>query len=146
MAFDFPLQAVLRYRESIEQREYFFLEKIQQEINQVEVKIRQAEADCAAAIQNRSADLTKGVLSADVQSAYNYQKALEQQITALRALWQELKAKWRQQLATYSMARRNREMLEKLRENQLAAYTQEKARREQAVIDDIFLSRRRRGN
>lgn len=146
MSFEFPLEAVLRYRESIEQREYLFLEKIQQEINYLEVKIRQAEEDCATAIDHRACDLAKGTLSADIQNAYHYQKLLEQQIAALKALWQDSKAKWRQQLATYTAARRNREMLEKLREHQLHAYTQEKARREQMVLDDIFLSRFGRSN
>jgi len=32
MSFQFPLAAVLRYRESLEQQEYVALEKIQQEI------------------------------------------------------------------------------------------------------------------
>ena len=35
--------------------------------------------------------------------------------------------------------------LRELREKQLDAYTREQAKREQAVIDDIFLSRRGRG-
>jgi flagellar export protein FliJ len=146
MSFHFPLAAVLRYRESIEQREYFALEKTQQEIARVEVQICQVEVDCSAVGQNRAADLAKGIRAADVQSAYEYQIALEQQLEALRALLRELKVKWRQQLASYDVARRNRETFEKLREKQLDTYSREQAKREQAVMDDIFLSRRRRGN
>jgi flagellar biosynthesis chaperone FliJ len=59
---------------------------------------------------------------------------------------QELKIKWRQYLASYELARRNRETLEKLRAKQLEAYVREQGKREQAVTDDLFLSRRRRGN
>jgi len=146
MAFHFPLAAVLRYRESIEQREYFLLEKIQQEISRLEVRMREAEEACSKAIENRATELAKGICAADVRSAYEHERALELQIEALHALWQELKAKWRQQLASYEIARRNRETLEKLRERQLNSYTREQAKREQAVMDDIFLSRRRRGN
>jgi flagellar export protein FliJ len=47
-------------------------------------------------------------------------------------------------LAAYQLARRNRETLEKLREKQFDLYTREQAKREQAVIDDLFLSRRGR--
>lgn len=146
MAFQFPLAAVLRYRESIEQREYFALEKIQQDIVRVELKIRQAENDCSVATQNRLAELAHGTRAAVLQSAYDYQSALEQQSEALQALLQELKAKWRQQLASYELARRNRETLEKLRAKQLDTYSREQAKQEQAVIDDLFLSRRRRSN
>jgi flagellar protein FliJ len=146
MSFQFPLAAVLRYRESIEQREYFTLEKIQQEVTRVERMIRRVEEDSSTAAQTRAAELAQGIRGAEVQAAYEYQKALEQQRTALQALWQELKMKWRQQLASYELARRNRETLEKLREKQFDAHSREQAKREQAVIDDIFLSRRGRGN
>jgi flagellar protein FliJ len=146
MSFQFPLAAVLRYRESIEQREYFALEKIQQEVTQVERMIRQVEEDSSTATQTRAAELAQGARAAEVQAAYEYQRALEQQRVALQALWQELKMKWRQQLASYELARRNRETLEKLREKQFDAYSREQAKREQSVMDDIFLARRGRGN
>src|SRR5271165_187048 len=146
MSFQFPLAAVLRYRESLEQREYLALEKIQQEIVRVQLRISKTENDCAVATQSRLAELTQGTRAAVVQSAYEYQRALEQQLEKLLALLQELKTKWRQQLACYEMARRNRETLEKLREKQLDAYRREQAKRGQAVIDDLFLSRRRRGH
>ncbi len=141
MAFEFALAAILRYRGSIEQQEYLLFEKIQQEIAQVELRIRQVEDDRSAATENRAAKLTKGLPAGEVQTAYDYERALEQQREALQALWQELKVKWRKQLAAYEMARRNRETLDKLRERKLAVYTRERAKREQAAIDDVFLSR-----
>jgi len=146
MSFQFSLAAVLRYRESIEQREYFALERTQQEIVHTGARIRNVEQEYSTALQNRAADLAKGVRAADVQSGYEYQTALEQQLEALRNSLQELKIKWRQQMASYAMARRNRETLERLREKQLDAYIREKAKREQSMIDDLFLSRRGRGN
>ncbi len=141
MPFEFPLAAVLRYRESIEQREYFALEKIQQQLNQIELRIQQVEQDCVAAVQTRSAELAKGIPAVEVQNAYDYQRALEQQRIALQALWQELKIKWRQQLMSYEIARRNRETLDKLREKQRDAYQREQSKREQSAIDDVFLAR-----
>lgn len=146
MSFQFSLAAVLRYRESIEQREYFALEKTQQEIARTEACIEHSERQCAKATQDRVAELAKGTRAADVRTAYEYQTSLEQQLELFRALLQELKLKWRQQLASYTAARRNRETLEKLREKQLDAYTREQAKREQSVMDDIFLARRGRGN
>jgi flagellar protein FliJ len=146
MSFQFPLAAVLRYRESLEQREYLALERIQQEVTRVELRIRQVEEACSTASQTRAAELARGIRAVEVQAAYEYQKALDQQREALLTLLQELKMKWRQQLASYELARRNRETLEKLREKQFDIYVREQAKREQSVIDDIFLSRRGRGN
>ena len=146
MSFQFPLAAVLRYRESIEQREYYALERTQQEIARVEERIRQVQEDCSKATRERATELTRGIRAAHVQFAYEYQMALEQQRDLLLALLKELKMKWRQQLASYDVARRNRETLEKLREKQLDAYNREQGKREQAVMDDIFLARRARDN
>jgi flagellar FliJ protein len=144
MAFHFPLAAVLRYRESIEQREYLALEKIQQQITWVEQQIHQTENQFSTAVQRRADELARGISAAEMQSAYGYETALEQQKEALRIQWRELKLKWRQQLTSYEQARRNRETLGKLREKQLEVFNREQAKRGQAVIDDLFLSRRRR--
>jgi flagellar export protein FliJ len=146
MPFHFPLATVLRYRESIEQREQLALEKIQNEVTRVELQIQQVDDDCRAATEKRAAELAQGMSAVEMQSAYEYEKALEQQGEALRALLQDLKKKWRQQLASYEIARRNRETLEKLREQQLEVYSRAQAKREQAAIDDVFLSRHRRSN
>jgi flagellar FliJ protein len=146
MPFHFALAAVLRYRESIEQREYLALERIQQQIARVEQQIRHTEDQFSVAVQKRAEELARGIRAAEMQSAYGYEKALEQQRESLRAQWQALKLKWRQQLTSYEQARRNRETLGKLREKQLEVFNREQAKRGQAVIDDLFLSRRKRSN
>jgi flagellar export protein FliJ len=145
MSFHFPLAAVLRYRESMEQRERLALERLQQEIARAEVTMRQIGEVRSTATQALLADLARGIRAAEVQAAYEHQYTLEQQQQALQTLSQELKKKWRQQLASYELARRNRETMENLRQKQLDAYSREQAKREQAVIDDLFLMRRRRG-
>lgn len=144
MPFEFSLAAVLRYRGSIEHREYLALQKLQQEIALLERKIQEVEGACLASVQNRAAELSCGVLAADLHNAYNYQTSLEQQGAALRSELQETRSKWERQLITYQAARRKREMLEKLRSQQANAYSREQEKREQARLDDIFLSRRER--
>jgi len=146
MPFHFPLAAVLRYRESIERRERLVLERIQQEIARVELQIRQIEDACSRASERRGAELARGMSAAEMQSAYEYQQALEQQGDTLRSQWLEWKKRWRQQLTAYELARRNRETLERLRAKQLEIYSREQAKRGQAIIDDLFLSRRRGSN
>jgi flagellar export protein FliJ len=144
MSFHFSLAAVLRYRESMEQREHLALERLQQEISRVEATVLQIAADRSTATQILRAHLAQGIRAAEVQAGYEYQSALQQQHEALQTLLQELKKKWRQQLAAYVSARRNRETMENLRQKQFDAYSREQAKREQGVIDDLFLMRRRR--
>jgi flagellar export protein FliJ len=146
MPFHFPLAAVLRYRESMEQREHLALERLQQEIARIEARMRQIGEDRSTATQALLADLTRGTRAAELQTAYEYQRALEQQQEAFETLSQELKKKWRQQLVIYELARRNCETMENLRQRQLNAYSRQQAKREQSVIDDLFLMRRRRGH
>jgi len=140
------LAAVLRYRESIEQREYLALESIQRDIIRVETLIREVEEAHSVAIQNRAKDLTRGSRAGEIQSDYQYQKTLEQRRGAQESLLMELRIRWRQQLASYDLARRNRETLDKLREKQLDAFNREQTKREQNILDDLFLSRRGRRN
>jgi flagellar export protein FliJ len=146
MSFHFSLAAVLRYRESIEQREYFALERTQQQIVRTEALIRQTEQNCFEAEQARVAELAKGTRAAYVKTAYDHRTILEQQLEFQQAFLQELKLKWRLQLASYDQARQSRETLDKLREKQLDAFRRDQVKREQSAMDDIFLSRRGRSN
>jgi flagellar export protein FliJ len=146
MAFRFALAAVLKCRESLEQREYLALEKTQQEIVQTKVALEQCEERRSAATRRREADLRRGVTSVHLQAAYEEETAFEEQGKNLRARLQELRVRWQNCLKAYELARRNREVLDELRIRQLDAYRREQAKREQASLDDVFLSRRRRGD
>lgn len=144
MAFRFPLAQVLKYREILEQREYLILEKIQQEILQVERRIEKCEARCAAARKRREADLGCGVPSVHLQAAAEQELAFQKQREELQRRLQELQAKRLQALKTYELARRNCEVLDQLRKKQFEAYHREQAKREQIMLDDLFLSQRKR--
>ena len=145
MAFRFALAAVLKYRESLEQREYLALEKTQQEIVQTKIALDQCEKRRSAATRRREADLRRGVTSVHLQAAYEEETALEEQGEKLRAHLRQLQVQRENCLKAYELARRNRELLDKLRTRQLDAYRHDQAKRQQATLDDVFLSRRRRG-
>jgi flagellar export protein FliJ len=144
MAFRFTLAAVLRYRESVEQREYLALQKIQQEIAQTEALIHRFQEQHSAARKCREAELARGIASIHLQAVYEAELALEKQLDRLQAQRQELEGKRRQCLKTYQLARQKREVLDNLRVRQLEAYRRAQAKRQQNTLDDIFLSRHRR--
>ncbi|HXW90255.1 MAG TPA: flagellar FliJ family protein [Terriglobales bacterium] len=143
MAFRFTLAAVLKYRENIERREYFVLERIQQEIVYVEGRVRQFQEHFSAVRKRRDAELAGGLASIHLQTAYEEELRVEKQLDKLQAQLQELQGKRQQCLKTYQLARQKREVLDHLRVRQLEAYRRAQAKRQQSTLDDIFLSRHR---
>jgi flagellar export protein FliJ len=146
MAFEFKLAAVLRYRESVEQREYLALQRIQQEIAQTELQIHQTKEQCGAARKRRETELARGIASIHLQAVYEEELALEKHLDKLQAQLKELEGKRQQCLNTYQLARQKREILDHLRVRQLEAYRRAQAKRQQNTLDDIFLSRHRRSH
>jgi flagellar export protein FliJ len=144
MAFRFALAAVLKFRESIEQQEYLALERIQQEIAQTQLRLLKCDERIAAATKRRDAELARGVASVYLQAAYDEVLALQKQRDALQAKLQALEVKRQEQIRSYEAARQKREVLDELRTRQLDAYRREQATRQQKMLDDIFLSRRKR--
>ncbi len=145
MAFRFALAAVLKYRESLEQRAYLALEKAQQDIVQTEQRSLACEERYSAARMRRDSDLGRGITSVHLQAEYEEELALRQEIERLKVQLQQLHARRQECLKTYEAARRNREVLDELRVQQFEAYRRDQAKREQKTLDDVFLSRRRRG-
>lgn len=144
MAFRFALAAVLKYRESLEQREYLALERIQQQIAQMERRLHKCEERQSAAAKRRETELGRGIPSIHLQAAYDEELALQKQREALQGKLQELRLTRQQCLKAYEQARQKREVLDDLRLRQLNAYRHEQAKRQQKMLDDIFLSRRKR--
>lgn len=145
MAFRFALAAVLKYRESLEQRAYLALERVQQDIVQTEQHMLACEERYSAARMRRNSDLGRGITSVHLQAEYEEELALKQEMDRLRMQLQQLHAKRQECLKAYEAARRNREVLDDLRVQQFEAYRREQAKREQKTLDDVFLSRRKRG-
>ena len=144
MPFQFTLAAVLIYRESLEHREYVALEQIQQEITRTEAQILQIEEWRGIAAQQRAAELARGVRSVQLQQAYEYELALERYRDCQHDKLRELKTRLQQQLKSYELARQKRKVLDELRGHQFEAYSRIQARRQQHLLDELFLARRRR--
>jgi flagellar export protein FliJ len=144
MSFRFALAAVLKYRKSLEQREYLALGRVHQEIAQVELQLGRCEEWLSDIASARAAETARGIASVHLQDAYQRERGLESQRDELQVTLQELKVKRLQCLKAYEAARQKREILEELRSQQLQAYVVDQARREQRRMDDLFLSRMKR--
>ena len=146
MAFRFTLEAVLRYRRSLEDREQTRLQAL---------LVRRA-GFLGQLQRNRQAQLQlQHELHQELQAAPRLARELHLSVAGLRAVeqrevflqsqMQPLQAELAAQTARYRQERRKRELLESLRDTQLGDYRRQQQRRQQAMLDELYLLRRGRG-
>lgn len=146
MSFRFSLAGVLKLRENVERREYLALERIHMEIAYAEAQLRDVDEWRSVLAERRQAELAEGIPSIQLQGVFDQELALEHRRDTVKRNLEELVAKRQQHVKAYELARQKREMLDQLRARQLDAYLRNRAKREQSAIDDLFLSRRKRGD
>lgn len=142
MAYRFPLATLLRFRENLEHRSWLELQAANQQVQRAEVSLSQLERERMEWRTGRSSALDRGFQAAELEiwgEPYYQRKRLDFE-QSLRAAKQQAAAK----LAEFSRARRKRQVLENLYVQGKNIYDAERARREQALVDELFLLRRGR--
>jgi len=142
MAYRFPLVTLLRFRENLEHRSWLELQAANQQVQRAEVSISQLERERVEWRTGRLSALDIGVKAAELEvwgESYYQRKRLEFERCRLTAK-QQAAAK----LAEFYRARQKRQVLENLYLRGKNAYDTERARREQARVDELFLLRRGR--
>ena len=139
MPFRFSLQAVLRCRESFEQRERQRLQLIMRELAKAQQQREEAQRDRAHAQNELKRKLRQGMNATEMQFELACDRARVRRITALSDQAAKLEDLRRRQLEVFQKAQQQREILQNLRDRQLAAYQLLQRRREQEQMDDRFL-------
>ncbi|HLW89245.1 MAG TPA: flagellar export protein FliJ [Terriglobales bacterium] len=142
MAFRFPLQAVLHYRQSLEHQQELRLRTANQQVARVRRMLDQHAARMQALHAGQARDLAAGTTAAELRFAALCESALEQQRQELERELQRLQVLRDEQQKLFVQARRQRETLAGLRDRQRLEYERTAARREQRQLDDTFLLRR----
>lgn len=140
MSFRFPLDAVLRLRESIEKREEIALQRIQQEIAQVQNKIDEATAKIAGFHGALTVQLQKPSPAGKIQMIRAEIEAFVEERKSLTATLDGLQQRQKKQLHSYRAAHRDRQMLTDMRAEQRTEYEQKQERKLQKFLDDIFVA------
>ncbi len=139
MSFRYSLQPLLRLRVSHERLEQARLFAIAAMLVRVREEIAAAAREEAAARNARREMLSRGIAAAEIQIGVSADLARARRN---RELFERLAALERQhakQTHAYRLARRRRELLEKLRERKLREYRREEDRKAQQTIDDLYL-------
>jgi len=146
MAFHFTLAAVLRYRQSLEEREELRLHGL---LVRRATLLRELEQSRDARLQLQTAIhrtlQQAATAAAEIQFAAAQLHGLERQLALLESRLRTLASEIAQQTARYRQERQKREVLESLREVQWREYRIRQQRREQAMLDELHLLRRGRG-
>jgi flagellar export protein FliJ len=146
MPFRFRLDAVLRFRESVELTEEAVLHRIVREIAEANLELQQVHLKQAQLREQRESDLARKMPAAHLLEIAEREQELSQAVDRLRVRLQQLDSQRVKQMAIYQSAHQDRQVLSELREQQLRAYGVDQRRQEQKMLDDMFLARWKDGN
>ncbi len=144
MAFQFSLAAVLRVRESIEEREECALQSIQLDVARARHQIEELSTAIGSAQFAREKALQETISGGHLQALLWEEHAAEQRLRSMLGQLQMLEQTRDKQMQVYQAAHREREMLTDIRKGQKDIYEREWLREEQKRLDDIFMARRHR--
>ncbi len=139
MPFHFSLQAVLRWRESFEQRERQRLQAIARELVKARQQREHTKRDRATAQHELQNKLRKGMTASEMQFELACDRARLRRLAVLNDQVAKLEDLRRRQLEVFRKAQQQRQIMENLRDRQRAAYQLIQTRREQQQMDDRFL-------
>ncbi len=146
MAFRFPLQALLRFRESFEHRERLRLELATREAVRARQQSEEAKNQRTAALNEMSGNLANGLLGAELHFEVASGTAWAHRLAALAKEVERLDAQRKNRLEAYQRAQQQLKILENLRSRQMAVYHLEQERRAQQQMDEMYLIRREHSN
>jgi len=144
MSFQFSLATVLRIRGILEEKEERMLQQILFELTQTREALARTEAEILESDASRCADIFKTRIGRNIHASYGEINELKQKRKSLEEKIEKLEQLRDRQVVVYETARRNREMLTGMHQEQRTAYESGLARMEQKTIDDNFIARRGR--
>jgi flagellar export protein FliJ len=142
MAFSFPLASVLRFRKSLERNQELRLVAANHDVARVAQQIADVDACRAALLKREAQQLQSETTGAELQFETLCRETLKQYRAQLEAEQRRLEKVRDGCRKAHQEARKAREVLEILREQQLAVYRQNELRQDQRQLDDLFLMRR----
>jgi flagellar FliJ protein len=144
--FAFNLETVLNHRKVLEEREQLKLQKVNQAIVQAQQekdRIRREIDDCRQMV----ASCQKGTIDIDkIRHLVAYIEKLEFDVIQLTLLITRLEQEKAQQLEKLVVAKRRREIVDKLKEKKLAHYEKENRELEQKLLDELTIVSFRHGD
>jgi flagellar export protein FliJ len=141
MPYRYPLQSLLRLRESLERQEENRLFAIAAQVAALRAQIEQLRENEAQWRRAELQEIQEGIAGATLQFAADCADATRIACKKVEVALADLERKRLVQLTAYQAACQKREVLQGLRERKETAYEMEAAHSEQQMLDDGFLLR-----
>lgn len=142
MAFRFPLEVLLRVRQGLERQQELWLQEANQAVAMLRQQIEDVHSEAKNIVAQRRPQFESGISAAELQfdmlcrlALTERQRTLEKQLVAAEALRHTRSQEFLE-------ARRQREVIDTLRQHQLKEYEIQESRLDQRRLDDLFLLRR----
>ena len=142
MAFRFPLQALLRFRESFEHRERLLLELATREVVRARQQAVEVKNQRTAGLDEMSRNLANGLVGVELHFEVASDTAWARRLATLAKEVESLDAQRKNRLEAYQKAQQQLKIMENLKSRWMAAYRLEQERRTQQQMDEMFLIRR----
>ena len=142
MAFRFPLEVLLRVRQSLERQHELRLQEANYRVAMLGQQIEDVHQEVENIATHRRSQLESGISAAELQFDVLCRAVLSERQHTLETHLVEAKALRHIRSEDFLRARRQREVIDTLRHHQLQDYLQQEGRQEQRRLDDLFLLRR----
>jgi len=140
--FSFSLQTLLRFRQSVEEQQLLRLQAANLKAAQVRNQITDLNSGLAAIASAGARELNAGVSGAQLHFDQLCCLAMVQRRSRLQEDLALCEQERKQRNEEFRQARRQREVLDRLRKQQFDRYRLQQERQEQRQFDDLLLLRR----
>jgi flagellar export protein FliJ len=134
MAFRFAFEAVLQYRQALEQQQELRLRSANHQVALLQGRIKALESQFAALRDQRCEELGNGTTSAELAFLLRYETLLHEQRHTLERDLARHEALRQQQQVIFQKMRQERETFEKLKDRRRREYERDQKRREQGLL------------
>ena len=142
MAFHFSLEALLRFRRSLERQQELLLQEANYQVSLIRRQIADIDLLLASRAAQTRQELRQGVAAAELHFGEDCESMLRHHRKHLERQALQKEELRRERMEALKAARRGREVVETLRQQQFQVHRQDETRQEQRRLDDQFLLRR----
>jgi flagellar export protein FliJ len=142
MAFQFPLEVLLRVRLGVERQCELLLQEANLRVAMLRQQIADSDHERKTMVARQRLHFESGLSAAELQFDALCHTVLLDRRSVLEKQVSDAQVFRRSCLEDFQQARRQREVMDTLRRHQLEIYRQQEARQDQRRIDDLFLLRR----
>jgi flagellar export protein FliJ len=142
MAFRFPLEVLLRVRQSLEQQHELRLQEANHGVAMLRQQIEHVHNEMANILTRRRPQFELGISAAELHFDVLCRSVLMERQHILEKQLLDAEALRNTRSQELLQARRQREVMDTLRHHQLQIYQQQESRLDQRRLDDLFLLRR----